>query len=267
MSCRPRSSFSWKLRSYSSTWMRGSSRMLPLVSSRRGPMKLFASGSFTSRVKGRTFPFFTSSSFWRNRSISPRARCWLPEVSWCCTALSPRVKGLPSSRFSLIFTSRPSTLVYSPPRDPASISISSSGMLIPAESLLSTSLCRSFSLSALRVVLQPRGGMAPPPFTSLLLNPQLPQSNAMMITSLKCGMSVTHMFVCPGVPQWQQFSGKAMTSFLPTSAELSKISPSAPTTPSDLAWCSGFLSSMNPSSSACCVGCRPMARSWEGRRR
>lgn len=48
-----------------------------------------------------------------------------------------------------------------------------------------------------RVTSVPRVGTAPPAFTSLLRKPQAEQLKAMIMTSLKCGISVTAVKLSP----------------------------------------------------------------------
>ena len=84
-------------------------------------------------------------------------------------ALSPEPKGLTFLRAVMVYSSRPSMVVYILPRVPGTISKSSSGIATVHVSLLKTSLLKSASLWKSKVILVALLEMPPPYLISLLL--------------------------------------------------------------------------------------------------
>mmetsp|Transcript_48415 Transcript_48415/g.90254 ORF Transcript_48415/g.90254 Transcript_48415/m.90254 type:complete len:310 (+) Transcript_48415:817-1746(+) len=183
-------------------------------------MKLLARGSRKVSVKGNCSPAANAANLSLNNLYADLR-------SESC-AESPIMYGLESSIVLCTFCSRPSTVVNTPPRLAWDASKSSSGKITSADADLSTSLARSSSQVHSRVKIWPLLGMPPPPFTSLLRNPQWSHVNAMIITSLKCGMSAIHVSSSPGFWQLGQSVGIRMISRLPSEVDTSSSGSADP---------------------------------------
>ena len=167
-------------------------------------MNEFASGSTSRRVQG------VPPSRLEHR-LRPSKKPFQASAVEACAA-SPSAKPCVLLSASATDSTRPSTVVMSPPSVPVVTSSSSSGISSVAVSALITSRRRSSGASTLSSMRLPFAGTPPPPLTSLLRYPQLSHASDIRITSLKNGISVRYILVVVGAPQAPQWPGISMTS-------------------------------------------------------